>query len=252
VRLTPYLALLATLAGPATVLAQEQDVAPGTLSRAIAREVGRLAVQTDQDVTSTRATSASGDWSRVLALTPGREIILTTDRLARSKQRLLSADHTGLTILNVSDPALSKQVRDQLVRTAERHPACFAEADRGSQFVLDKGVLLGPIGVFQNERRIIAVADILERVPRDKVVELTVVRKHIGQHARRGLLIGAAAGAMVGAIGASTCGPDTEPGYCNVGGMAAAGILLGGLAGLEYGTIIGIIIPRSPDVIYRR
>jgi hypothetical protein len=197
-------------------------------------------------------TSASGDWSRVLALTPGREIVLTTDRLARSKQRLLGADHTGLTILNVSDPALSKQVRDQLVRTAERHPAYFAEADRGFQFVLDKGVLLGPIGVFQNERRIIAVADILERVPRDEVEELTVVRKHIGQHAKRGLLIGAAAGAMVGAIGASTCGPDTEPGYCNVGGMAAAGILLGGLAGLEYGTIIGVIVPRSPDVIYRR
>jgi hypothetical protein len=57
---------------------------------------------------------------------------------------------------------------------------------------------------------------------------------------------------MVGAIGASTCGPDTEPGYCNVGGMAAAGILLGGLAELEYGTIIGVIVPRSPDVIYRK
>jgi hypothetical protein len=117
---------------------------------------------------------------------------------------------------------------------------------------LGKGVLLGPIGVFQNERRIVTVADLLERVPRDEVVELSVVRKHIGRHAKRGLLIGAAAGALVGGIGASTCGPGTEPAYCNVGGMAAAGVLIGGLTGLEYGTIIGIIVPRSPDIIYRR
>jgi hypothetical protein len=253
--------LLAVFAGPVpAAFAQEQDIAPVMLSRAIAREASRISAEADSpsaaspsaQLTTTAQLTPTADWSRVLTLTPGREIVLSAGRYSRSKQRLLSADSTGLTVLNVGDPAISKEVRNLLVSTAAQHPTYFADADRGAQFVLSKGVLLGPAGVFQAGRRLFDIAHVVERVPRDDVMEVSILKKHIGQHAKRGLLIGAAAGALVGGIGASTCGPDTEPGYCNVGGMTAAGALLGGLMGLEYGTIIGIIVPRSPDVIYRR
>jgi hypothetical protein len=76
------------------------------------------------------------------------------------------------------------------------------------------------------------------------VVDVRVRRKHIGSHSRRGFLIGAAAGAGVGAGIAASDSGDPEL------GLVGAGALFGGVYGLGVGTVVGILAPRSPDVIF--
>lgn len=192
------------------------------------------------------------DWSPVAAINPGDEIVLTTVRAPRVKRRLLRADGASLTILNVDDPAISPDVREALEDAGEDHPGYFAQASAGGRFALTKHVRLGPDGVFEDDRRLFDVVHVTEMVPRDDVIEVGVMGKHVWRHSRRGLLIGAGAGAVVGAITALGCDPKGEADYCNVGGMAGFFAIGGGGIGLELGTVIGAIAPRTPDVIYRR
>jgi hypothetical protein len=240
---------IAVLSGGA--VAQELD-----FSRITAREATRLAAQQTsppavEGTGPRQERPAASDWSHVIALAPGGEIRVTTTRTT-SRHRLLNADETTLTILDVGDPAIPRSVGRLLTRTAERHPDYFVEAQRGAGFRLDDDVRLDSEGVSQKGRKLADLARVVASVPREEVVEVRILRKHVGRHARRGLVIGATGGAVVGAIGAASCDARSEPGYCNVGGMAAVGAILGGLLGLEYGTIVGIIVPRSWDPVYSR
>jgi hypothetical protein len=240
---------IAVLSGGA--FAQELD-----FSRITAREATRLARQDPSTAVEAAAgprqqPTTTSDWSRVIALAPGREIRLTTTR-ATSRHRLLKVDETTLTMLDVSDPAIPPSVGRLLTRTAERHPDYFVEAQRGDGFRLDDDVRLDAEGVSQKGRTLAELARVVATVPRDEVVEVRILQKHIGRHAKRGLVIGATGGAVVGAISAASCDARSEPAYCDVGGMAAVGAIMGALVGLEYGTIIGIIVPRSWDLVYSR
>jgi hypothetical protein len=199
-----------------------------------------------------QASSDLSDWSPVAAINPGDQIVLTTVRSSHVKRRLLSADGAGLTILNVDDQAISPEVREALEDAGEDHPGYFAQAAGGGRFTLTKHVRLGPDGVFEDDRRLFDIAHVAEVVPRADVVEVGLMSKHVWRHSKRGLLIGAGVGAVVGAISALGCDPNGESDYCNVGGMAGFFAIGGGGIGLELGTIIGAIAPRTPDVVYRR
>jgi hypothetical protein len=254
---TPCLALLAVLVGSTVPASAEvQSIGPVIIASAVEREAARLAgtgpSSTIASAAQRKARAGLSDWSRVLSLEPGREIILTSANSPVRRHRLLNADEAGLTILNVADPAIPSLVGGVLVSTARDHPEYFSNAQSGRQFVPGKGVRLGPDGVFHGNRRLFDIAHVIESVPRDDVVEVSVLAKHIGEHARRGVLIGAIAGATVAGLIATSCRSGSEPGYCNVAAMAMLGAVGGGLAGLEYGAIIGIITPRSPNVIYHR
>ena len=227
------------------------------IARAVEREAARLAAHTGPSPlvapsAQRQARSGPSDWSRVLTLKRGTEIILTTARSPLRKHRLLKADEAGLTILNVADPTIPSTVSGVLVSTARNHPEYFDDMRSGRQFELGKGVRLGPDGVFQDDRKLFDIAHVIESVPRDDVVEVSVLAKHIGGHAKRGALIGAAIGATVLGTAAASCKPGSEPGYCDVAGGVMVGALGGAAVGFEYGAIIGIFVPRSPNVIYRR
>jgi hypothetical protein len=185
----------------------------------------------------------------VAAINPGDEIVLTT-KSSRTKRRLLTADSASVTVLNVGDPAIPDDVREALEDAGEDHPGYFAQAaTAGSRFALTKHVQLGPDGVFQDDRRLFDVAHVTEVVPREDVIEVGVMGKHVARHARRGVLIGAAVGAVFMTVAAATCS-DTED--CNAAGFALLGAGGGALVGVEIGTIVGAIAPRLPDVVYRR
>lgn len=88
------------------------------------------------------------------------------------------------------------------------------------------------------------------RVPKTDVVQVSVLRKHVGRHTGRGTLIGAAIGGLV--LGVSTATMDACTGeYCSAAGMAALGALGGGIYGTGIGAFVGAVAPRSPDVVYR-
>lgn len=89
----------------------------------------------------------------------------------------------------------------------------------------------------------------VEYIARTDVAEISVLAKHVGRHARRGLLVGAIVGAaMVGlAMAAEGCGSSSAECF-GVVVVAAAG---GAGYGAGIGAIVGAVAPRSPDVIYR-
>jgi len=222
------------------------------MARAAEREAVRLASQPPSSPPARRESRDLSDWAPVARINAGDEIVLTTTRLSHVKRRLLSADSASLTVLKVDDTAIPDQVREALEDAGEDHPAYFAQATAGGRFALNKHVRLGPDGVFEDDRRLFDIAHVTEVVPRDDVVEVGVMGKHVWRHSKRGLLIGAGAGAVFGALTAVGCDPNGEADYCNVGGMAALYAIGGSAVGLEVGTIVGAIAPRSPDVIYRR
>lgn len=87
-------------------------------------------------------------------------------------------------------------------------------------------------------------------IPRGEIAEVAVLRKHVGQHAGRGTLIGAGVGGLV--LGVAAAGDDCEGRDC--GGAAAwalVGALVGGLYGSGVGAFVGAVAPRSPDIVYQ-
>jgi hypothetical protein len=88
----------------------------------------------------------------------------------------------------------------------------------------------------------------VEHIARTDVAEISVLAKHIGRHARRGLLVGGILGAVfMGAVLAEGgCSPVAEcVAFTMVGAAGGAGY------GALFGAIVGSVAPRSPDVIYR-
>jgi hypothetical protein len=197
------------------------------------------------------------DWSHVENLKPGTSIILDTATLVRASCFLLRADGSGLVVLNVSDASIPDSVRNTLLEAAIVHPNYFLEARDGASFRLDPTVRrhaavplqLSQTGVALGDRRLADLDQIVENVARRDVEELRTPKKHFWQHVRRGAAIGAIGGALIGGYAAATCVPGSE--YCDVAPMALAGAILGAGIGVEYGTLIGAVAPKSPELIYR-
>jgi hypothetical protein len=232
-----------------------QSPAPGSLSQAAWREGARLAAADGPfaapgPLARQDSKDALSNWFRVAALNPGSEIDLTRVGAARSRHRQLAADETGLTILNVDDRTIPGSVKAALERAARDHPDTFRLARNSMQVLPNGHVRLGPDGVFQQDDRLFDLAHIVETVPRDEVVEVGVIAKHVGEHVRRGALIGAVAGGLLVAISAASCGGSGE--CYNPAGMAVTGAVAGAAVGVEFGAIVGLIAPRSPDLIYQR
>lgn len=248
-RIAPYVSFAAVVACwsfPALAAAQ---TGARPIARAAEREAVRLASQPPSSTPTRQGTRDLSDWSPVARINAGDEIVLTTTRLSHVKRRLLSADGAGLTVLKVDDPAIPDQVREALEDAGEDHPAYFAQATAGGRFALTKHVRLGPDGVFEDDRRLFDIAHVTEVVPKDDVVEVGVMGKHVARHAKRGVLIGAAVGAVFMTVAAASCSDEED---CNPAGFALLGAAGGALVGVEIGTIVGAIAPRLPDVIYRR
>lgn len=250
-RTTAYIALLTVLSGGYQTGARAQSVGR-PIAAATDREAARLALQAASSSASAagqRGPAAPSDWSGVLAINAGDEIVLTTTRVAApSKHRLLNADAEGIVILNVRDPAVPSDVKDALSDAAEDHPDYFGRAQAGDQFKLANHVRLAAGGVFRDDQRLFDISRVAEIVARGDVVEIGVMGKHVARHAKRGVLIGAAAGAVFMTIAAATCSDKED---CNPAGFALLGAAGGALVGVEIGTIVGAIAPRKPDVVYR-
>ncbi len=189
------------------------------------------------------AQSPASDWSQVIRLRRGSDVIVTTTSQARSRQILVTADESSLLVVDTPAAALPNDIRKRVQRAARERPTDFVLLRAGRPLQLEKGLRLSPEGVFEADRRVADLERLLWSIPRGSVREVSVPRKHVGSHTRRGALIGAAAGAVMLTACGSYCGPAAA--------RAAFGAAVGVAAGAFYGSIVGLAVPRSPDVIYQ-
>jgi hypothetical protein len=222
-----------------------------SIDRAIRAEAARLVTGVDRTAIAPaearQQRAGLSAWASVASLNAGSEVVITHSGVAAGRYRLLSVTDDGLTVLDVSSPAIPRAVASRLRSEARHRPNTFRDARGGHEIALTRHLRIGPAGVSQQGRLLFPLTLVVVDVPRADVAEVSVVRKHVGQHARRGAVIGAIIGTVVLAAGSTSCSDCGSP-----GGWILAGALGGALAGLEYGTIIGLIVPRSPDLIYRR
>ena len=205
------------------------------------------AVSMSPDTSQRPAFADAGDWSEVVALAPGREIILTTDTMPSSRRRVVAADQAGITLLNLFDPRVPDRVKRVLRGLLQQSPETLARVAFGSAIVHDE-VRFAPEGIFLEGRRVADVDTVLLRVMRADVVE---VREDL-EGASSGLMIAAMVLVPAGAIWHAKSGgwrqpePDINKGTVLGLGMMVTGLAVGGLA-LKRGSLAG----RSP-LVYRR
>lgn len=90
----------------------------------------------------------------------------------------------------------------------------------------------------------------VEHIARTDVAEISVPAMHIGRHARRGFLIGSIVGATFSLVGLTVAGCGSASSSQCVGEVALVVAGFGGL-GSGVGALVGSVVPKRPDVIYR-
>jgi hypothetical protein len=145
------------------------------------------------------------DWSRVRRL-GGEEIVLTVYGSPPGNRQVVrgTVDEFGLTVLNLTGP-IPTTVRNKLSDDAGSHPEYFVRAQRGDTVRVNKHVRLAPDGVFLDGRRVAELQQVIQRVARDSVAEISHVHGTTGRGMAWGALIGLGAGA---AIIAGQCGAN--------------------------------------------
>lgn len=135
----------------------------------------------------------STDWSRVTRLASGTTIVVEFRGGPAASRVFVHADASELIVLDLADSRLPRAAQRVLQEMAANHPDYLVEVFSGLRF--DRAdVHVGPDGVFLAERKVAALSDVLERVPRKDVVVIKTPPR------RRGSLIGAAIGAAGGFV----------------------------------------------------
>jgi hypothetical protein len=188
-------------------------------------------------------------WLRVRALEPGTEITLTVSGSPPHKRSVLRANESGLTVLNVTDPAIPPAVAGVLIDTAQEHPDYFGKAQQGATFRLNRHVRLAPDGVFLDDRRVVELGQLVEQVERDNVAEISQGARATKRGVKWGSLIGTGAGLTIGLL--------IQIPYCrqhscdSQGGLITPLItILSGGIGTGLGALIGAGY-QTRDLIYR-
>ena len=202
------LILIMCLAGSVPVATQEPfaRASVGPIASSVRREAARVAAGQPTD-------SADPDWSRVRKLQPGTEIIVILNGAPPARRYFVAADVSELTVLNVTDSSLSTSAREMIRDVASRHPGHFTAAQRGATFLLDDDVRLAPDGVFIAGRKVVDLAQLVERYGRPHIAEIktaATISNPVGCALAAyygGALIGGLPGALIG----GAAGRDTGP-----------------------------------------
>jgi hypothetical protein len=245
------LTLMAWWVGSATLLtAQEADPAAGPLGRSVAREAIRLAAEAS--VSNSAQAATSSDWSHVRKLEPGTEITVTVRGSQAGRRYFVSASESELTVLRVAD--LPARVTRVLREVASRHPEYLIGASQGG--FIDREVRVAPDGVFVADQKVSDLGQIIGRVARPDVIEITAKgldrEKWVKRHpAKMGALIGLGLGFAIAA--AKVQDPPTCRLECYqqvvMLGLGGIGAGLGALVGASVGAAINPTV-GAPGVVY--
>lgn len=192
--------------------------------------------------------SADVGWSRVRRLKPGREITLTIRGLQPASRYLLSADESGITLLNLTDPTLPTAAARALREIATHHREYFEGAAKGGVFLVDN-LRLTSAGVFVSDRKVADLQRVVETRGRKEVAEIKTRQKGRGVWGHLGPLGGYFVGGMSGGFVAGfACQATVGRDRCDTGAFLT-GMLAGGVAGGVYG--FHAAKRETNDVIYR-
>jgi hypothetical protein len=187
-------------------------------------------------------------WARVRTLVPGSEIALTIGSAQPAKRYFVSADDSGLTVLNVTSALLPPAAGRALRRIASTHPDYLDGAAKGGTFLVDD-VRLESAGVFVSDRKVADLQQVVETNARRDVAEVRTRRKGRGAWGHLGPLGGYFVGAMTGGFGLGlACQATAGRARCDTGAFLA-GMVVGGIAGGAYGFVAAN--RETEDVVYR-
>ena len=176
-------------------------------------------------------------WSRVAELQSGAQITVATPSTPERVRVFVSADVTGVTVLNLDVPSLTPAAIAVLRDTATHHPEHFAAIKAGASFEQDR-VRLGRDGLFVAGRRIADYAQVVETLPRETIREIrgpVVARGSVA-----GMILGGWLGFCVGVV------PGLGGAKAGVGGASlVGGVGLGGWLGNRWSS------HTVEDVVYR-
>jgi len=130
-------------------------------------------------------------WSRVGELRPGAHIAVATTSAPSRPRVFVSVDASQVTVVSLEGPSLPPAAIDALRDMATRHPEYFT-AMQGLNSFEQGGVRLGQEGLFVDGRRIAALDQVVETLPRASVREIR------GPVVARGSVLGTIAGAWLG------------------------------------------------------
>jgi hypothetical protein len=106
-------------------------------------------------------------YKRARRLEPGTRVTVTIKDAAPMPRYFVLVDSVQLVVLNLSADGLPKR---QLLNMAIDNPAWMAATYR--TIYKDGNVRVGPDGVFVKDRKVCDLAEVVERIPREKVVSL--------------------------------------------------------------------------------
>jgi hypothetical protein len=173
---------------------------PSALSRSIASAIAAArSAPPAPPLASDQDRNRVSDWSRVQQLQPGTEATLTLTGSPAAKVRLLVASDDAVFVLRPGGPKVPDRVSRALIATGRQWPAVFSG---GVTYAPADGVRVADGGVFDGNRRVADLAQVVQRAPREDVREIRVAGKRKGNKrmAAIGAAVGAGAGLLVGAF----------------------------------------------------
>jgi hypothetical protein len=222
--------------------------APSQLSRSIASAIAAVPLDApvppsagDQD-----RDEASG-WLRVEALQPGTEVTLTVTGTPAVKAQLLVASHSAVFVLRPAGPKLSGRVSRALLGVGSQWPAVFSG---GVAYSLADGVRVADGGVYDGNRRVADLAQVVQRTPREDVSEIRVAGQRKGNKLRAAVAAGGGflLGAYIGtALAFKPCGASCSDEKF-LAGLSVIGLPIGfGLLGYYVDShTVGGMLYRAP------
>ena len=125
------------------------------------------------------------DWQKVQKLKPGTEIVLTATGGQPTKVRLLFADEATFVTLKATSPKLPGRVQDALFGLGSKWLGILNEGQRQT---VDQ-VRVSQDGIFDRDKKLADLADLVQQTPRGDVVEISDPHH---SHVARNVFIGAA------------------------------------------------------------
>jgi hypothetical protein len=147
------------------------------------------------------------DWRRVLALRPGQTLLLITDGSGARERQFVSADPSGLLVLNAHAGGAPVAALQDTSRLAAAQPVAVAATLSGGS-ISRRELELTPAGLFWHGQWVAGLDAILTRVDRPTVVEITAEGKTSQARTGIGLVVAGLASCL---LGAAIKGPEAGP-----------------------------------------
>jgi hypothetical protein len=193
--------------------------------------------------------SEKSDWSRVGSIASGRELgVVVRGSDPVLERYLVSVDDSTLTLLKLTGARLPAAAAKALRAVAAEHPGYLVGAATGDTFVVGK-LRLAATGVFLGRRKVADLADVIEPIDRNDVVEIRLRQKGRGVWGHLGPVGGYVVGFMSGGYASSaSCRATRGRDRCDTGAFLK-GALAGSIAGIGYG--IRAAGRETTELIYR-